>query len=375
MDANIGNPFEKINNIETSQELLDIAFEKSLKTNISSRTRSAIERSRNHELNRINTAANVIVDRIERIISQFPTIENIHPFYQEMADLFCGTDELKISLSRVHGITKAIRSIQDEVKENLIITEHKDENRQLRKQAFGRFSSLVYRIQPFLEDLIKARNNLRTLPSFNPYHPTVVISGIPNAGKSSFIKSVTSGNPEIAPYPFTTKSIIFGHRPLKFFSIQFVDTPGLLDRDFLERNDIELQAILALQYLSDLLLYFIDPSDGASNNISHQINLLKQIQEYYPSSDPIIVITKNDLVDSNTMENLIKLLEEEKIIKNSKYYSINTVTKQGSENLVNDIENIIEDLMITNPKFKTIDNIEIDPEFIQEEEDPFWRDY
>ena len=90
---------------------------------------------------------------------------------------------------------------------------------------------------------------------------------------------------------------------------------------------------------------------------------------------PIIVITKNDLVDSNTMENLIKLLEEEKIIKNSKYYSINTVTKQGSENLVNDIENIIEDLMITNPKFKTIDNIEIDPEFIQEEEDPFWRDY
>ncbi len=31
--------------------------------------------------------------------------------------------------------------------------------------------------------------------------------------------------------------------------------------------------------------------------------------------------------------------------------------------------------MITNPKFKTIDNIEIDPEFIQEEEDPFWRDY
>ena len=71
------------------------------------------------------------------------------------------------------------------------------------------------------------------------------------------------------------------------------------------------------------------------------------------------------------MENLIKLLEEEKIIKNSNYYSINTVTKQGSENLVNDIENIIEDLMITNPKFKTIDNIEIDPEFIQEEEDPF----
>ena len=72
MDENIGNPFEKINNIETSQELLDIAFEKSLKTNISSRTRSAIERSRNHELNRINTAANVIVDRIERIISTIP---------------------------------------------------------------------------------------------------------------------------------------------------------------------------------------------------------------------------------------------------------------------------------------------------------------
>ena len=42
--------------------------------------------------------------------------------------------------------------------------------------------------------------------------------------------------PEVASYPFTTKGIIVGHRIMGREKIQFVDTPGILDRPAEERN-------------------------------------------------------------------------------------------------------------------------------------------
>jgi len=43
---------------------------------------------------------------------------------------------------------------------------------------------------------------------------TVVVAGYPNVGKSSFIRLVSTAEPEIAAYPFTTKGVIVGHRDL-----------------------------------------------------------------------------------------------------------------------------------------------------------------
>ena len=63
--------------------------------------------------------------------------------------------------------------------------------------------------------------------------------------------------------------------------IQMVDTPGLLDRPLYERNDIELQAILALNYLANLILFIIDASEFCGYTIDEQINLFKEIRELF----------------------------------------------------------------------------------------------
>ena len=44
-----------------------------------------------------------------------------------------------------------------------------------------------------------------------------------------------------------------------------VDTPGLLDRPMVERNNIEMQAIAALENIGDVLLFLIDPNARSNN--------------------------------------------------------------------------------------------------------------
>ena len=95
---------------------------------------------------------------------------------------------------------------------------------------------------------------LRKLPHVGDEF-TVVVAGYPNVGKSSFIQLVSTATPEVASYPFTTKGVIVGHREVGRDRVQFIDTPGILDRPTIDRNAIELQALTAIVNLADIVLY------------------------------------------------------------------------------------------------------------------------
>ncbi len=54
-----------------------------------------------------------------------------------------------------------------------------------------------------------------------------VLVGPPNAGKSALLRSLTHAQPEVAPYPFTTRLPLPGMMPFEDVQVQLVDTPAL----------------------------------------------------------------------------------------------------------------------------------------------------
>jgi len=83
---------------------------------------------------------------------------------------------------------------------------------------------------------------------------TVVIVGAPNAGKSRLLKELTSANPEIAPYPFTTREPQAGMMAWEGLQIQLLDTPPVT------RNFVEPYVVSFIRS-ADLVLLCINGSD------------------------------------------------------------------------------------------------------------------
>jgi nucleolar GTP-binding protein len=276
--------FEKMPTVPTADEILDRSFRRAAK-----KMKEKLNKDRaNEEFVRAVGAA--IHDRLVYIIRGFPEFDKIPPFYRELAEILYGIDKIKQSLGAVGWAAKHTKMVGNQL---AVQSRHSAETLVLRKRAVARLASMVHQIDKDLRFLNKVRNVLRQLPHVEDAF-TIVIAGYPNVGKSSFIKIVSSATPQIASYPFTTKGIIVGHRDEGRERIQFVDTPGILDRPAEERNAIEKQALSAIMNVAHVVLFILDPSGHCGYPMEMQVRLLEEVKDMV--TVPVVVVAnKSDL--------------------------------------------------------------------------------
>ena len=270
--------------VPTADEILDRSFRRAAK-----KMKEKMNKDRaNEEFVRAVGAA--IHDRLVYIIRGFPEFDKIPPFYRELAEILYGVDKIKQSLGAVGWAAKHTKMVGNQL---AVQSRHSSETLVVRKRAVARLASMVHQIDKDLRFLNEVRNVLRQLPHVEDAF-TIVIAGYPNVGKSSFIKIVSSATPQIASYPFTTKGIIVGHRDDGRERVQFVDTPGILDRPAEERNAIEKQALSAMMNVAHVVLFILDPSGHCGYPMDMQLRLLDEVKGMM--TVPVIVAAnKSDL--------------------------------------------------------------------------------
>lgn len=84
----------------------------------------------------------------------------------------------------------------------------------------------------------------------------IVLIGLPNTGKSQLLAALTDALPDIADYPYTTKSPMIGMMKFENIQIQLVDTPPMTIKDSrtwlinLARNTDVIAIVVDLAYPS-----------------------------------------------------------------------------------------------------------------------------
>ena len=149
------------------------------------------------------------------------------------------------------------------------------------------------------------------------------IIGLPNAGKSSLLASITSANPKIANYKFTTLNPNLGVAVYDDKEITLADIPGLIE-------GAHKGVGLGTKFLKHIercktLLHLIDVTEEDLTRSYKQIRAeLGKYSKSLLKKNEIIVLNKIDLIDKKNLDSKKKILSG-KIKK--KIYDLSTLDK------------------------------------------------
>jgi nucleolar GTP-binding protein len=290
---------ERIPTVPTADELMDRSLRRAASRMKEKKNRERADREF------VMAIAASLHDRLVKVIRSFPEFEALPPFYRDLSEILFGLERLKMALGAVGWAAYNTRRIGGQMSREI---RRSPDTRGVRKRAVARLSSIVHRVDRDLRFLNEVRNALRVLPELRDEF-TVVVAGYPNVGKSSFIRLVSSAEPEVASYPFTTKGIIVGHRRVGRSGVQFIDTPGILDRPPEERSPIERQAVAALMHAAQAVLFILDPSERCGYPVENQLALMEEVKGMV-GVPMVIAVNKADVKGMEGFPNMSTLTGE-----------------------------------------------------------------
>ncbi|XP_022911465.1 nucleolar GTP-binding protein 1 [Onthophagus taurus] len=308
--------FKKIAVVPTAKDFIDIILSKTQrKTPTVVHKHYKITRIRAFYMRKVKFSQQSFHDRLTQILTEFPKLDDVHPFYADLMNVLYDKDHYKLALGQINTARHLIDNVAKDYVRLMKYGDSLYRCKQLKRAALGRMATIMKRQGANLTYLEQVRQHLARLPSIDPYTRTILICGFPNVGKSSFINKITRADVEVQPYAFTTKSLYVGHTDYKYLRWQVIDTPGILDHSLEERNVIEMQAVTALAHLRACVLYFMDLSEQCGHTLDQQISLYQSIKPLFSNKPLMIVLNKNDIVKLDELSpekrTLLKEMEDD----------------------------------------------------------------
>ncbi len=163
------------------------------------------------------------------------------------------------------------------------------------------------------------------------------IIGLPNAGKSSLLASMTSANPKIANYKFTTINPNLGVASYDDKEVTLADIPGLIEGAHTGTG-------LGIKFLKHIercktLLHLIDITEDDLFNSYNQVR--KELSKYSKDlvkKKEIVVLNKTDLIDEEEKKDKIKKLKN-KLKKN--IFLMSTMDKKSVSDVKSKLVNYV----------------------------------
>jgi len=184
----------------------------------------------------------------------------------------------------------------------------------------------------------------------------VGLVGFPNAGKSTFISTVSAARPKIADYPFTTLEPHLGVVDLgDFRTFVIADIPGLIE-------GAHTGAGLGDRFLrhierTKLLLHLVDVSSVSGREAATDYETVNHELASYnrdlATRPQFVVATKIDALDEPER---LESLKQRAIADDKPFFAISSATGKGVRELVNAMAAKLEEL---NAESKRTDTVEL----------------
>jgi GTP-binding protein len=183
----------------------------------------------------------------------------------------------------------------------------------------------------------------------------VGLVGFPNAGKSTFISTVSAAKPKIADYPFTTLEPHLGVVDLgDFRTFVIADIPGLIE-------GAHTGAGLGDRFLrhierTKLLLHLVDVSSASGRDaVSDYETVNRELASYnqdLATRPQFVVATKIDALDEPER---LESLKNRALAESKPFFAVSSATGAGVRELVNAIAARLEELSAERNRTDTVE--------------------
>ncbi|OQR91147.1 nucleolar GTP-binding protein 1 [Thraustotheca clavata] len=329
--------FKKIQIVPPASDFVDIILTRTQrKTPTVIHPTYAISRIRAFYMRKVKFTQQTCQEKLSQIIDDFPRLDDIHPFYADLINILYDKDHYKLALGQINTARALIDNIAKDYVRMIKYGDTLYRCKQLKRAALGRICTLLKKNKSSLDYLEEVRKHLSRLPSIDPNTRTLLVTGFPNVGKSSFMNKVTRADVDVQPYAFTTKALYVGHMDYKYLRWQVIDTPGILDHPLEERNTIEMQAVTALAHLQASVLFFMDISEQCGFTIEKQLSLFANIRPLFANKPLLFVCNKIDQMPyMNLPQHHRDMIENAVSTSNAKMFTMSN----HSEVNVSDVKN------------------------------------
>ncbi|KAK1261494.1 hypothetical protein QJS04_geneDACA008738 [Acorus gramineus] len=297
-DETIG-AFQKLPMVMPAVDILASALRKAKKVSPTKGIVNIAKRERNRGAKQLDALMKELVVPLRGYMENFPKRWTLHPYERSLIELTFGEGIYEEALKKVDSLRKKITRVGKEHASLCAQSSLKREAEERLNEGMKRLEEVFQEDRNAIEDLLHITKALRAMPVVDPETPTLSLVGAPNVGKSSLVRILSSGKPEVCNYPFTTRGILMGHIMLNYERFQVTDTPGLLRRHDDDRNNLEKLTLAVLTHLPTAVLYVHDLTGECGMSPSDQLIIYKEIKERFKDHFWLDVVSKCDLLQNS----------------------------------------------------------------------------
>ncbi|XP_035818974.1 nucleolar GTP-binding protein 1 isoform X2 [Zea mays] len=288
--------FQKIPMVMPATDILMSAQRKSRNVPPTKGIANIAKRERNKGAKQLDALMKELSVPLRTYTENFPKRRDLHPYERSLIELTFGEGYYEQVLGRVDTLRKRITSVGKQHASVCAKSTTKREAEERLTEGRKKLEEAFQHGKHAIDDLVNVAKALRSMPVVDLHIPTLCLVGSPNVGKSSLVRILSSGKPEVCSYPFTTRGILMGHIVSNQERFQVTDTPGLLTRHDDDRNNIERLTLAVLSYLPIAVLYVHDLSEDCGTSVADQYITYKHIKDRFGDRLWLDVISKCDLL-------------------------------------------------------------------------------
>lgn len=297
-NENVG-AFQKLPMVMPSVDILYSSLRKAKKIAPTKGITNVAKRERNKGAKQLDALMKELAAPLRDYVDNFPKKKYLHPYERSLVELTLGDGNYEEVLMKVDTLRKKVISVGKEHASLCAKSLSKREAEERLNQGKEKLEEIFHHEGKAIDELLDIAKTLRAMPVVDLKTPTLCLVGAPNVGKSSLVRILSTGKPEICNYPFTTRGILMGHIALNYQRFQVTDTPGLLRRHDENRNNLEKLTLAVLSHLPTAILYVHDLSGECGMSASDQYSIYKEIKERFNDQLWLDVISKSDLLQES----------------------------------------------------------------------------